>query len=135
MNPEIGSAGEIVGALSLANRILGFTNAPSLWQHVIARCLDAVVELEPLRRNRDRLLVALREQGYEVTDAEGTFYLFPRAPGGDDEAFVKGATENLLLLVPGRTFGRAGHFRIAYCVDDHTMDLAVERLPQAASLK
>jgi aspartate aminotransferase len=135
LNPDNGSVNEIVGALSVANRILGFTNAPSLWQHVIARCLDAVVDLEPLRRNRGRLLDVLKERGFDAPVAEGTFYLFPRTPGGDDEAFVKGAMENLLLLVPGGTFGRPGHFRIAYCVDDHTMALAAERFPEAASVR
>jgi aspartate aminotransferase len=135
VNPEAGPTGELVAGLSIANRILGFTNAPSLWQHVIARCPDAVVDVAPLRRNRDRLLGALSERGYEVSGAEGTFYLFPRTPAGDDEAFVKAAAERLLLLVPGEAFGWEGHFRIAYCVDDHTMDLAVERLPQAASVE
>ena len=48
LNPESSAAGALIPALTLANRILGFTNAPSLWQHVIARCLDAVVDLEPL---------------------------------------------------------------------------------------
>jgi len=135
LNPACERAGEIVGAMTLANRILGFTNAPSLWQHVIGHCLDAVVDLEPLKRNRDRLLAALTERGYEVPDADGTFYLFPRTPGGDDDAFVKAAMEKLLLLVPGRAFGCEGHCRIAYCVDDRTMDLALERFPQAASVK
>ncbi len=88
-----------------------------------------MVDLEPLRRYRDRLLEALVEKGYEVQCPEGTFYLFPRTPGGDDEAFVQRAIEDLLLLVPGGTFGRAGHFRIAFCVDERTVDLAVERLP------
>ena len=64
-----------------------------------------------------------------MTSPEGTFYLFPRTPGDDDEAFVERAIENLLLLVPGGTFGRQGHFRIAFCVDEHTVNLAAERLP------
>jgi aspartate aminotransferase len=132
LNPDNDAAEEIVGALALSSRILGFPNAPSLWQHVIARCLDAVVEVKPLRRNHDRLLGALREKAYEVTPADGTFYLFPRTPGGDDEGFVRRAMEDLLLLVPGGTFGCGGFFRIAYCVDDRTVDLAVERLPHAA---
>jgi aspartate aminotransferase len=70
-----------------------------------------------------------------VTAPDGTFYLFPRAPGGDDEAFVQRAMKDLLLLVPGSTFGCNGHFRIAYCVDDRTVDLALERLPEAASIQ
>jgi len=88
-----------------------------------------------LRQNHNRLLGALTEKGFEVTPADGTFYLFPRTPGGDDSGFVRRATEHLLLLVPGGTFGRDGHFRIAYCVDDRTIDLAVERLPQASAVR
>ena len=133
VNPENAGAEELVAALSLSNRILGYVNAPALWQHVLARCLDAVIDLDPLRRWRDRLLAALARKGYEVRSPDGTFYLFPRTPGGDDEAFVLRAMKDLLLLVPGTTFGWEGHFRIAFCVDEHTVDLAVERLPQAAA--
>jgi aspartate aminotransferase len=132
LNPSGEGVKELGEAFSLSNRILGFVNAPSLWQHVIARCLDDLVDIEPLRRNRDRLLDALREKGYEVADGDGAFYLFPRTPQDDDETFVRRAMEELLLLVPGGTFGRDGHFRIAYCVDERTIDLAIERLPIAS---
>jgi aspartate aminotransferase len=133
VSPESPDAPELVAALSVSGRILGFPNAPSLWQYVMARCLDAVVDVAELRRYRDRLLQALIEKGYEVECPEGTFYLFPRTPGDDDEAFVQRAVEDLLLLVPGGTFGREGHFRIAFCVDERTVQLAAERLPRAGT--
>ena len=41
--------------------------------------------------------------------------------------------EDLLLLVPGGTFGTPGRFRVAFCVDDRTVEQAVERLPDAAA--
>jgi aspartate aminotransferase len=129
LNPDHPAATELVAALSLANRILGFTNAPSLWQQVIARCLDARVDLETLRGYRDRLLEALRDRGYDVVTPDGTFYLFPRTPGGEDEPFVRRLMEELLLVVPGGTFGMPGYFRIAFCVDERTVDLALRRLP------
>jgi aspartate aminotransferase len=135
VNPESSAATELVRALTLANRILGFTNAPSIWQHVIARCLDSLVDLAPLKRNRDRLVETLIKKGYEVTAPDGTFYLFPRTPGGDDDAFVQAAMNDLLLLVPGGAFGGPGHFRLAFCVDERTVDLAVERIPDAASVE
>jgi aspartate aminotransferase len=131
LNPACPDAEKLLAAVSLANRILGFTNAPSLFQRVMARCLDSVVDLAAYRSKRDRLYSALRAMGYEVIEPEGTFYLFPRAPGGDDEAFVRRAAQDLLLLVPGGNFGRPGHFRMAYCVDDRTVDLALTRLPPA----
>ncbi|MFV2072955.1 MAG: aminotransferase class I/II-fold pyridoxal phosphate-dependent enzyme [Thermoanaerobaculales bacterium] len=131
LNPESPAATELAKAFALANRILGFTSAPSLWQHVIARSLDAVIDVEPLRRHRDRLLEALKDKGYEVIPPDGAFYLFPRTPDGDDAAFVKRAMDSLLLVAPGSTFGHPGHFRMAFCVDQRTVDLAVERLPEA----
>jgi aspartate aminotransferase len=133
VSPESPDAPELVAALSVSGRILGFPNAPSLWQFVMAQCLDAVVDVAELQRFRDRLLQALVEKGYEVESPEGTFYLFPRTPGDDDEAFVQRAVEDLLLLVPGGTFGREGHFRIAFCVDERTVDLATKRLPRAGA--
>ena len=135
VSPDHPAADELVAALSVSGRVLGFPCAPSLWQRVIARCLHAVVDVEPLRRNRDRLFAALVERGYDVTAPDGAFYLFPRTPGDDDEAFVQRAMEDLLLFVPGGTFGCDGYFRIAYCVDDRTVDLALERLPEAASIQ
>jgi len=48
-------------------------------------------------------------------------------------AFVRQAMESLLLVAPGSTFGYPGHFRMAFCIDERTVDLAVERLPEAES--
>ena len=132
LNPNCPEAEEIAGALALANRILGFTNAPAIWQHVIARVLPATVDITPYRRHRDRLMARLTELGYEFTVPEGAFYLFSKTPGGDDEAFVRKAMDDLLLVVPGGTFGTPGHFRLAFCTDDRTVDLIAERLPPAS---
>lgn len=131
VNPACPGAAELAGACTLANRILGFTNAPALWQRVIARVPDACVDIAPYRRRRDLLVEVLEDRGYEVIKPEGTFYVFPRTPGGDDEGFVRRAMDDLLLMVPGGTFGRPGHFRIAFCSDDRSVELAVERLPRA----
>jgi aspartate aminotransferase len=131
VHPEHPGTADLVGALSLASRILGFPNAPSLWQRVIARCLDAVVDVDELAGHRDRLFAALTEKGYDVLRPEGTFYLFPRTPGGEDEPFARRLTENLVLVVPGSTFGTPGRFRVAFCVDERTVELAVRRLPPA----
>jgi aspartate aminotransferase len=130
VNPACPGASEVTGACALANRILGFTNAPAIWQHVIARCLDVTVDVSGYRRHRDHLLATLLEKGYELSAPEGAFYLFPKTPGGDDAAFIKRAMEELLLIVPGGTFAWPGHFRVALCVDDRTAKLIGERLPR-----
>ena len=62
------------------------------------------------------LYEALTGFGYEVVRPGGTFYMFPKAPGGDAAAFCACAMKKDLMLVPGGGFGCPGHFRIAYCV-------------------
>lgn len=131
VNPANRGAKELAAAAAVANRVLGFANAPALWQHVVARCLDAVVDLPALWRKKDRLLAALREKGYEVDSPDGTFYLFPKVPRSSDDAFIRELTDRWLLVVPGEAFGWPGFFRLAFCVDDRTIDLAVDRLPAA----
>jgi aspartate aminotransferase len=132
VNPDGEGQAQLVAAMSLASRILGFPNAPSLWQEVISRCLDALVDIAPLKRDILRLYDALRQKGYDVVKPDGTFYLFPRIPIADEEAFLRGLMENFLLVVPGYSFGSPGYFRLALCVDEKTVDLAIDLLPPAA---
>lgn len=114
---EASYAPQIIAAANVANRILGFVNAPSLLQKVVARCLDAEVDVEAYNKNRELLYHALLEYGYECVKPQGAFYLFVKALGGDDKAFVAAAKKHNLLLVPGSSFGCPGYVRIAYCVD------------------
>jgi aspartate aminotransferase len=60
--------------------------------------------------------------GYEVNKPQGGFYLFPRSPWPDDMEFIRRAQERNLLLVPGMAFGKAGFFRIAFCVQKRTIE-------------
>ncbi len=114
---ELDDAEDIKAAANVANRILGYVNAPSLMQRVIARCLDAKVEIEVYNRNRELLYDALSSYGYECIKPEGAFYLFVKTLEEDDKEFVKRAKKYNLLLVPGSAFACPGYCRIAYCVD------------------
>ncbi len=101
----------------IALRILGFVNAPAIWQHVIPMVGTAKVDLEPYRKNRDILYEHLTKCGFDCIKPDGGFYLFPKSAIDDDKEFVKTAQELNLLLVPGSGFGTPGFFRIAYCFD------------------
>lgn len=107
---------EVYNGASVANRILGFVNAPSLMQRVVARCIDAKVDIDIYNRNRELLYGSLKEYGYECIKPQGAFYLFIKAPGGDDVVFVNEAKKHRILIVSGRSFGCPGYCRIAYCV-------------------
>lgn len=121
VSPSAEPMEDLLGALVLCNRILGFVNAPALMQRVISRLQGVQVDAGIYWRKRDLLYEGLVKAGYEVTKPEGAFYLFPRSPLEDDVAFVRALQEKRILTVPGSGFGGPGHFRIAYCVDDRTI--------------
>ena len=47
---------------------------------------------------------ALTDLGYQVHRPQGTFYLFPRTPGNDDEAFARTLADLGVLILPGTVF-------------------------------
>jgi aspartate aminotransferase len=125
MPTEMADFENFVSAANIANRILGFVNAPSLFQRVIAKCLDAQVDLEGYNRNRELLYNNLKAFGYDCIKPEGAFYMFVKAPVADDKAFAEMAKSKNILLVPGSAFGCPGYVRIAYCVAYSTIENAL----------
>lgn len=129
---ELDDAENIIVAAGVANRILGFVNAPSLSQRAIRLCLDAGVDLEVYNRNRELLYNSLIEYGYSCIKPQGAFYLFVKVFGGDDAAFAEAAKKYNLLIVPGRAFGCPGYCRLAYCVDYEMIERALPAFKKLA---
>ncbi|PIE67374.1 MAG: aspartate aminotransferase [Deltaproteobacteria bacterium] len=121
VNPAAIFKQELLDGMALANRILGFVNAPALMQRVVACMQGMSVDIGEYRRKRDLLCDGLAEAGYDFTIPPGAFYLFPRTPTKDDVTFVKDLQKELILVTPGCGFAGPGHFRIAFCVDDETI--------------
>ncbi|MCR5087382.1 MAG: pyridoxal phosphate-dependent aminotransferase [Lachnospiraceae bacterium] len=128
---ELTDADEIIPGAAAANRILGFVNAPSLIQKTVGRCLDAKVDVEIYNRNRELLYGKLTEYGFSCIKPQGAFYLFVKAPDGDDKAFVAAAKKHRILMVAGTGFGGPGYVRLAYCV---SYDMIERSLPGFAAL-
>lgn len=122
---------ELFNALTIANRILGFVNSPSLMQLVVAECLDEKTDIAYYARNRETLYEGLTKLGFKCVKPEGAFYLFMRTPIEDDAAFSQAAKKYNILVVPGSAFGCSGFVRIAYCVAYETI---VNSLPKFAEL-
>ena len=112
----------LVGAMTLANRILGFVNAPALMQRVVGELQGVTVDCSIYGRRRDLFCRILAENGYEFVPPKGAFYLFPKSPLADDVAFVALLQEEKILAVPGRGFGMPGYFRLAFCVEDGVIE-------------
>lgn len=118
----------MAAGLVFSNRILGFVNAPAILQHAVADLLEVSVDVEHYRRRREILYGGLAASGYDVVKPEGAFYLFPRTPIPDDVRFCQEALAERVLVVPGSGFGRPGHVRMAYCVEEKVLAGAVEGL-------
>lgn len=131
-DPSLPDSRELVDGLIFATRVLGFINAPATMQRAAARLLGVTVDVAPYRRKRDRIVSALGAAGYQLQAPEAAFYVFPKSPIPDDVAFCERALEEHVLVVPGTGFGRPGHFRLAYCTDDRTVDEGLSRLAKVA---
>ena len=106
----------LLTGLAIANRVLGFVNAPSLQQLMIKECLNEQTDVAVYDKNRKFLYQSLTDMGFECVRPEGAFYLFVKSPVADEKVFVAEAKKHHLLLVPAASFGCPGYVRIAYCV-------------------
>lgn len=108
-----------------AGRLLGYVNAPSLFQRVAAQCCGETSDISIYQKNCRLLTDSLRSFGYHVVEPGGTFYLFPRALEPDAAAFCKRAQDMDLLVVPSDSFGCTGHFRLSFCVPTERIERAL----------
>ena len=122
--PQMPDKGKLLAGLVLANRILGFVNAPVVGQKLMAAALGSGVDVGVYDARRRAMAEVLDAAGYEYSMPKGAFYFFPKAPGGDDVAFVNKLKEQRVLAVPGSGFGYPGYFRLAFCVDEKVIRAA-----------
>jgi aspartate aminotransferase len=125
VHPEADEVEGLLGGFILANRILGFVNAPALMQRVVTHLQGVCVDVEVYQARRDLFYQGLVDAGYELVKPRGAFYLFPKSPIADDVSFVRSLQEENILVVPGSGFGSPGYFRIAYCVEEKAIETAM----------
>jgi aspartate aminotransferase len=117
ISPHVKEVKLLVSGLVIANRVLGFVNAPALFQRLVAGFQKTSVSIGEYEKKRDVLYETLMEAGFECVKPTGAFYMFPKSPIEDELEFVTiMQQEERILVVPGRGFGRSGYIRIAYCV-------------------
>jgi aspartate aminotransferase len=133
VHPEMDGKQEMLGALTLANRILGFVNAPALMQRVVAQLQEASVDSAIYAKRLDAFCPILDAAGIKYVRPKGAFYLFPQAPIEDDVRFCQLLQQEKILAVPGRGFGLPGHFRLAFCVDEKVIRASAEGFKKAAA--
>jgi aspartate aminotransferase len=113
------------GALMLAGLLSGAGSPDAVMQYALPEIEPLSIDLEHLQRKRDRLVGALRDQGYELHVPEAAFYLLPRSPLADDVAFADRLAKRDVYVLPGRTVEMPGYFRLSLTATDAMIDQAL----------
>jgi aspartate aminotransferase len=131
LSPQLDDAANLRRACAFSNRILGFINAPAIWQWVMLESLDETIDASPYEHKRNVLCDALQSIGYEVTRPEGAFYVFLKTPIRDDIAFTKRLAEEGVLAVPGTGFGRSGYIRLSLTIPLERIEKSISGFERA----
>lgn len=132
VNPEMEDSKNVYLCVCGAGRSLGYVCAPSLFQKVVARAINAKVNIDAYKENRDLLYNNLTDFGFDCVKPDGAFYLFVKSPLSSATAFYEQAKKYEILLVPCDDFGVEGYVRIAYCVDKKRIQNSLEGFKKLA---
>ena len=128
VSPNIVNYEDAYAAVCGSGRALGYVCAPSLWQKVVAKCVDATADISIYKKNRDLFYNSLTEMGFECVYPDGAFYLFVKAMEEDSRAFSAKCKEHEILVVPADSFGMPGYVRVSYCVETKQIEDALHYL-------
>ena len=121
-----------MAGIEVANRTLGFVNAPSLMQKAVSRCIDEQTNLKFYDKNRRALYEGLTKLGFTCIKPQGAFYLWVKSPVEDEAEFVAAAKKYNLILVKGSAFGCGGYVRIAYCIPNEKIIRSLDAFAKLA---
>ena len=121
ISPKIPGAEAVANACNFTQRIIGYINAPAIWQHVVEEAPEEITDLAAYQEKRELMCNGLAATGYVVQKPQGAFYVFLKTPVPDDLAFSKILQEEGVLAVPGTGFGRSGYVRLSLTVPRDTI--------------
>lgn len=130
-SPALPEIDAFLAAVTLTTRTLGFVNAPIIGQKLATRILGCGIDLSIYVERRAKMLAVLDAAGLEYVRPQGAFYVFPKTPGGDDVKFVGHLLKHGVLAVPGSGFGRPGHMRLSYSVENDVIERSAAAFKRA----
>jgi aspartate aminotransferase len=123
--PTMPGREEMRRALMFAAFATGAIGPDAVMQYALPDIEPLMIDLAALQRRRDRMVQALRAQGYTLHVPEATFYLLPRSPLPDDVAFVRYLAERDVFVLPGMAVEMPGYFRISLTATDEMVERAL----------
>jgi aspartate aminotransferase len=124
---------EFRGALLVGAIATGWAFPVAILQHALPEIERMAFDVKVLQSRRDRLVAALRSQGYHATEPEGTFYILVRAPLPDDRAFCDVLAKHRVFVLPGSLFEMPGWFRISVTANDEMVERGIPGFAAAMS--
>jgi aspartate aminotransferase len=124
--PDMPETEELRRALEIGQITYGWAFPVSILQHAIPDLETMGPDLGALQRRRDVLVTALREQGYDAIEPEGTFYILVRSPMEEDRRFCDLLQTHDVFVLPGAMFEMPGWFRLSVTAND---DMVERSLP------
>jgi aspartate aminotransferase len=126
--PEREALRQAVQNLQIA---VGFAFPNAVMQYALPELERQSLDVAALERRRDLMVDALTAMGYDVHRPQGTFYLFPRSPLADDQAFARLLAEQGILVLPGTLFETPGFFRICLTATEEMCERSLPRFAAA----
>lgn len=128
VNPKCRDAQLISAICGQISRGIGHNCPSSIIQLAVSQVLDETSNMSVYEVNRNLLYQELTSLGFTCIKPGGTFYIFPRALEENAEIFCQKALKYDLILVPSDSFGVAGYFRMAYCIDTEKVERSLYAL-------
>ena len=101
---------------------LGLAVPDAVMQYALPDIDGLLIDIPALQRRRDRMVTALRDQGYQLRSPQATFYLLPQTPIADDRAFCALLAEQGVAVLPGHVIDLPGYFRLCLTATDEAIE-------------
>jgi aspartate aminotransferase len=129
--PTMPAREQVSIAIMVGQLTYGHAWPNALLQHALGDIEPLSIDVAHLQTKRDRMVVALRDQGYELRAPEGTFYLLVRSPLADDLTFSEQLAAQDVFVLPGTSIELPGYFRISLTANDEMIDRGLPRFAEA----
>jgi len=130
-SPACEGRDDLIAALIMCNRVLGYVNAPALMQRAVSRLVDVRMDMGRYEARRNMVAEGMRAAGYSFAEPDGAFYLLFKSPSPDDGAYADFLKGYNVLTVPGSAFGAPGWLRMSYAVPEAAIRGAMPAFKEA----